>query len=807
MNKKTLYLILVVPFVIALLGFTNVLIIKNFVEVDITDIKRKYNDTEGFKIRNDGYLLEAEGVVPEGLKVSEGNELVWTSNDINNEFTRLEEKDGQYYLTALHEGEVTLTCSNAKKTKSKSFKAVIYKNGAIIINPQPKGSGYSIGNVRNFGEFDLGEKDNKNLATYNFDVKVLSDDESTQYKIVDYSKELIDISLNPFTIKVKPNTAGGEAFVNLESVNHDYIKGSYKFKIIDNGVNVYSYEDLLSCTNKSQDGEIVCLQTSLESKENTFDSNGSYKDTNVRLFGNEKKMNFKDEVYTFETTYNHKFITQVFGKQNSHDDVITGIHVQKDFYGNGFVINGKELAYPNNGKINQFNGKLEPGEGDLFKGPLTFFSIGVFDMPVVKAFGQDNSLMYVDGDNITIDDLIIQSTDKFNNSQGEDTSSNNMYNLEYTGTVIDVHGKNVTIKNSEIKNGRTGLRVFSSPNFMLDNSLISTAREFLMKVGCNETLTTDYNKQVKFEFANEKFIGKLSDFLTNKDGYNADRLIESMLFKNQGSENARLEILNRLQTNLDAVFEDEISYGQNITVKDSYFSNSGIFSIAFDTYFNGCFLYDGTPDVISQNLKEILRQDFTIPDNVGATMLPTKLDLVGDVRFYDWKEVNSIDASCLIEERLAEFINSTGFIEGLDIDIPIDTYFPIKKLLNENSNKMGLLYKDKTKEKEFLNTKIAFYGGGKNMSTFTIDKLNTVDLSDKIGIDILKNSMQMPVNMSGKVEELVQALLSRCVPVAAGFNEFKLYCNDSIEGENTPYLYNKSPSKQDFIERYEENVL
>ena len=795
MNKKTLLLILVVPFAIALLGFTNVLIIKNFVEVDISDIKWNYSDHEGFKIRQEGYLLEAEGVVPEGVKVSEGNDLIWYLADSNTSIASIKENNGKYYLEAKEEGETIITCSNEKRTKSKSFNAVIYKNGAIIVNPLPKGSGYSVSGTRNFGEFDLDKNNNKVSSTIKFDVKMLSDDANDDYKIIDYSEESIDVTTSPLTITPKPNAKGGEVFVKLSSKYHDYIETTYKFNLVENGVNVYDYLDLLECTNKSEKGEIVCLQTNLESKANTFNSDGTYKGTNVRLFGNEKELNFKNEVYTFDTTYNHKFITQIYGEETNKDDVITGIRVQKDFYGNGYVINGRELTYPNNGTINQYSGKLEPGEKDLFKGPLTFFSIGKFEMPVVKAFGQDNSLMYVDGDNITIDDLIIESTDKFNNEHGSDTSTYNMYNLEYTGTVIDVKGKNVVIKNSEIKNGRTGLRVYSSPNFKIKNTLLSTAREFLMKVGCNEYKETNSNQNVTYSFGGQTFKGPLDSFLKNKEGYNADSMVTEMLFRNKGSASTIYETLNRLQTNLDSPNLDKNGnpvYGQDIVIEDCYFHRSGVFSIALDSYFNGCFLYDGTPDYISDNLDKYLAGLITRPDNIGATMIPSKVTIKGDTRFYDWKDIETIDASCLIEERLGEFLASMGF--GGGESVPIDSYFPMKSLLSSEAKKNGCLYEHEGKT--HLNSPIAYYGGGKNLSTVDYQEITTQDLSDNLPVDILKSAI------GSSSSDFVVNMLSRCVPVASGFNSFNFVVNGKIKEGEKPYLFNESPSKNDFISRY-----
>lgn len=807
MNKKTLYMILIVPFIIALLGFSNVLIIKNFIEVDISDIAFTYQDNEGFKI-NSSTLLEATPVVGEGLKVSEGNELMWylKLNENNEDVAKITYENNNYYLNALKEGEIEVVCSNVKKTKSKSFNAVIYENGAIIINPSIKGSGYSLDNIRDYGEYDITYNKNtldestlkKVNASLSFTLKEYPLDSSSYY-LEDKSNN-IDLEIINNEVKVKVN-GSGKAYFTLRSSLNSYIKATHSFNIVDEGINVYDYLDLLMCTNKSNKGEIVCLQRSLESKANTFNKDNTYKDNNVRLFGNEAGLNFKNEVYTFNSTYNSNFIYQVFNKETSQDDVISGIRVQKDFYGNGYIINGKELAYPNNGKINQYSGKLEPGEKDLFKGPKTFFSIGQFEAPVVKAFGQDNSLMYIEGNNITVDDLIIECSDTFSNSSGSETATNNLFNLEYTGSVIDCLGENITIKNSELRNGRTCLRVYNSPNFKLENSLLSTAREFLMKIGNNEYKEINTNKEVSFNHGGLSFKGSLKDFLENKAGFNADTLIEQILLRNDGSEEVGLELLNRLQANLDNVslLNDEINYGQEITIEDCYFYRSGIFSIALDTYFNGAFLYDGSPDFISENLKQVLGNKIVIPNNISGTMIPSKVNIIGDTRFYDWKDVESINASCLIEERLGEFLGSLGMSGFEDLKPNIDDYFPMKALLKEESMKNNLIYTND--EKDYLNTEIAFYGGGKNLSSVNFDGSSSLHISKEILIDFLKFARKQAINTSGEIETMVGAFLAKCVPVAAGFNKFKFYLNEEIKEGVTPYLFGERPSKEDLKNR------
>ena len=51
-----------------------------------------------------------------------------------------------------------------------------------------------------------------------------------------------------------------------------------------------------------------------------------------------------------------------------------------------------------------------------FRGPLPFYTLGDPNkLPLVTAYGQDNIGMYVDGDNITINDLELKNCD-FGNS-------------------------------------------------------------------------------------------------------------------------------------------------------------------------------------------------------------------------------------------------------------------------------------------------------------------------------------------------------------------------------------------------------
>ena len=263
------------------------------------------------------------------------------------------------------------------------------------------------------------------------------------------------------------------------------------------------------CTNFSTSGEKVVLQTNLESLASTFktDENGeyinSYLKENTKLFGNydfkTKTFNFNNELYTFTSTYNHTYIDTyneakkgTSGYKEFEPLVKAGIHLTKDLYGNGYTINMSNLCYPNNGKISSETQKLTPDkEKDYFFGPLPLVTIGsLSEMSVVKAFGQDNIGLYLDGDNLVINDVKLRNTNNIDN----------MYNLYYTGTVIEVNGNNNTIKNSVMSHGKNVLRAFSTNNLLVENSILHTGEEFLAKLGSNKINKVDTSKNISINY-------------------------------------------------------------------------------------------------------------------------------------------------------------------------------------------------------------------------------------------------------------------------------------------------------------------
>ena len=122
----------------------------------------------------------------------------------------------------------------------------------------------------------------------------------------------------------------------------------------------------------------------------------------------------------------------------------------------------------------------------------------------------------------------------------------------------------------------------------------------------------------------------------------------------------------------------------NARIKDTFFSKSGIFCIGIDTHFSGPMLH---------------KNDF-FPNirNLAATSYASHLTLEGDVRFYDWKKVSSLDSSTLISGLLGTAFNISKMIEIVSVGDNI--------IRNRN-------------EEAYVHGGIAFFGGGKNYSTIS----------------------------------------------------------------------------------------
>jgi len=809
MIKKNLIILLLIPFLIALIGSAAVKTTYKIIENDIIDIIWKYDDTEGFKTDN-SYELEASYIAQKNYEVSPGNELVWSVKNKNQEDSEthatISVRNNKYYLNTFTEGDCIITCSNKKGNVSKSMNAIIYEYGAIIINSEIKASQANIDNKIYYGQYDLIDN-SKRKAEFNLSVKVVPEEYNEKLYVKDASSN-IEFSLNDGKVFIN-NYGTSNITIGVDDVN-PISDQSYNFEVVKDGINVYTYQDLLYCTNKSNNGEIAVLRKSFES----LDNYNQLKDAtnNVELFGtlsNNNKFNFENEIYKFRTTYNHEFIdkwnincdTQTTTVDKLSDLVYAGLRIQKDFYGNGYTINMHNLTYPSG------TATITTDEGieieipvlmpkDLYRGPLPFYSLGnPNNLPLVEAFGQDNSGLYIDGNGITLNDINMKNCD----------FSNSLACLDYVGSVIDIHGNNNTIINSRISNGKNVIRAFSTQNLTLENSLISNSRNFLLYAGSNEYVKPNETKEYQFTLANgSKVTSTIPEFF-KKNGL-GDELLTSYASGTFSDPQGMIIALNSTQKALcdDSMLKDSSNnyiYKGKINVNDVYFYRSGVSSIGLDTMFDGAYLCASLPSLINSILGGLETQESHIPlsdlltTNTGGLSYPIELIIDGKTRFYDYKETNDIDISGLISENINSFAQAAAAaighpeIDTSSIDINIDKIFPIKKMIIDSARSQESIHE--YDGKEYVNCVLSYYGGGYNYNKVTV---SGSEVEPNLNKDIIINLLNEYVKLdnSGGITTQVKNLMMKSVTITTGYHPFKF-----VGIKDNGYLFGETPNIND----------
>lgn len=802
MKNRTLPILLLLPFAISLFTFASIQILENNVASDISGIQWDYEENEGFFIDpNQRYELKASPITEPNILLAQGNDLVWKTrklNDSDPEFFTIEKEGAKYYLHAVEEGQMEIICSNERGTVSRSFIGVAFENGAMVINPLRKGSGSSITGMPTYGLYDL-QYDELRVDGYtktksSFEVR------STAFTPSGNSSTnvLADCSPNiSYEDGVVTLLSAGESYLTLREPSLNLF-ATYQFTVVD-GVNIYSYDDLLMSTNYSSNGENIVLRTSLSSLRDLYvpitENNKitGYSSTYLtgkeggELFGHydfdSQSFSFSDEVYAFETTYDTTFI-DFYNSMNStpvSKTLLAGIHLQGDLYGNGYSINMDSLCYPHHGTYSkEGKGKLIPTQGeDYFFGPLPLYALGEPGLySLISTLGQDNVGLYIDKDGVSVSDVYLSNTNNVSN----------FYDLSYTGSVVDVHGKNVTIENSVISNGKVAVRAFSADGLTISNSILKNSGEYNLMLGSDHTNAFNPEAEVNVTYADGvSYTSTAQAYVTGTGKNDANARINTFISEsvagnaNKKDENGTLlydyvHDVKEVQKSLDnvqgIVEGDMLNYDSRVTLKDVLFGHSGVFSIAFESFFNGPILQGDCPSELTNYLSAF----GGIPKNMGRTSYPVHLALTGSNRFYDWKSVESIDVSSLIEENISVLLTSLGY--G-DRDITIDDIFPMKNALLSSARSSSLVHeKDGS---SYLNTAIATYGGGVNLSV--VEGLSNNDensFSEELQIDLLRYLVETSAGGNS-------LLLKEAVPLVIGSHPFRFYVNGSEES-GSPYM-------------------
>lgn len=792
MKKKNLIILLLIPFLIALLGIVTINTTFSFIDNDIIRIDWTYSDHEAFEVRDSLYQLKATGVSEKNYPAGPGNKLVWSVRNKNaedqTEHARVVEKNGIFYLETLSPGEVVVTCANEKGNIFKYMNVILYEGGYILIKPKQIGSQNNVDANIYYGEYDL-QSGNKVQATFEFEIQTNRDHILDTLQVKEQSPYLeVDVKNKKVTIK---KGAKGDQSFTIGCPSDDIAKPyTYTLHIVENGVNVYTYDDLLSCTNRSPNGEIVVLRKSFESLDNY---NSQKSDGNVELFGTydetNKTFHFEEEVYVFETTSCKDYIQKwnEYAKASNgeykeiNSQIIAGLRVQKDFYGNGFTINMHNLTYPTSViETTSSSGSVVKvpalSNSDLFRGPLPIYTLGDHNnMPLIEALGQDNIGMYVDGSNITINDVNIKNCD----------FGNMLANLNYTGTVVETNGNNITIQNSRLANGKHVLRSYSSMNTKVINCMLSNARNFLLSIGSNEYIPiNDADLKEFLNLDGTTTTTSIGEYLS-KDSL-GDQTLNAFLTGEFSDKTAMKKSLLNIQGALNNPDLIKDKYKGTIEIIDTLFYRSGIASISIDSMFNGPFLYGGVPSKINELLTMLVP---FVPDHIGGLAYPVKVDISGSTKFYDYKTKDQMDISGLINENISVFAQTAGDIFGVEYngEITIDSIFPLKSYLWNKAPKYT------TENGNYFNVPIAYYGGAINLSTVNVDTLDMkAHLTNPIDVNLLDQYLNLP---SGETLVLVKNAMLKSVTIVTGYEPFRFVCMDS-----SGYLFNETPQVSELIE-------
>lgn len=811
MRKKAILILLLIPFIVAILAFVEVRNKIKEVEQDITNIVFNYDNNEAFTLDEGKILLEASAIYDSSLPLAEGNNLIWSSSNL--EVCEVKKEGNNYYLYLNKVGESLITCQNAKGTVSKSFMVTILSSdGGVLLNLERGFSGQGIASNYNVGLYDLDYS-----ATSPKDYQLVNREEVFTIELINMNTNIADLKVETssnvevnLTTKTITLLAPGMASIKIYDQLNEEGAGNLSFNVID-GVNIYSYNDLLLATNFSKESLKIVQRVNLESYQNTYNTDGSLKQADTVLFGNYNNgsYNFTNEVYRFTTTFNHQFIdswNQVAEKVST--TVVAGIHVTADYYGNGFTINMHNLCYPSDTQEITVGGSnvMIPllKATDLFRGPLVYLSLGApktnsslglanYTYAIYALYGQDNIGVYVEGDNITLDDVHFKNCD----------FGNNFYNLEYSGTVLELAGKNITVKNSVIENGRNVIRSFSS-QVSITNCLLQNGMEYLVKTGSNEGVKVDLTKRIYYEINGSNYSSIVSDYLKPSDvmtkNYQADSILTNAALLNTPggaffgfSEPiyTKDEVIKFNEIIKDALSSEDSLYDFNgnkkynnyLTITDTLFANSGISAILLDTLANGSYLETNITSLFNLLLGSYIPQ---YPKNMAYTSYPTKLDLVGNNAFYDWKDIAKIDFSSLLFQDIAGLILAHGGVGS--VEVTDDNYLPLRKLISMETD-----YHLEDGMTTYVNLPIMKMGGGPNLSdvyyeqglltSFSADPyLYALDLSTEMVDDFMTNNQ-------AKRETMLIAM-TRASSNVLGFEEYTFYSLDVSKH----YWYKENPS-------------
>ena len=631
------------------------------------------------------------------------------SLDFSNDIFEIDYKDSNYFsLRTKSVGSCILTIEVRFKNQIYTieqtlhsinyYSSIAFKENAVTYGIQNKlaiaSSSISNNEVHDedyISKFAYTGDDNMVLSKEDF--TITSSDESIAIAYIEDNCLKIRAKDNGnVTIKAKWNFGDLETTISLQTVK---------------GINAYTYEDLIYAQNNNLQ---IVLKNNISLGEYLFEDNGQSR--MPKYSSSEMRQRLNNQTKEIKTTYDWTYYKNI---GISHPSIKYCLEFTNNVYGNGYTIDADNIT-------NMFDSTGNLYNWAVFNGPLDFVATSSDGIKIASVKAQDNIVFLIRKKNISLNNVTLKS---FKDSTLYEDDAINLSLLNYAGTTLEVMN-NASINYCRISNGRTVLRTYGkeiesdivNPNedrmkVNINNSVLSNAREFILKVGTN-----------KFVKSN----GVISPYLYD--------------------QNANPYTVNN-SSECDNLLNDSYFYNNyvltDVLVNNTTFKNSGLFSIGIDSHFAGPML----------NSDESLSNSFKLEGwkNLAATSYPAIVRLQGNVIFDDEKELETIDSSTLIETNTSK--ESLNFLN-------LDIKSMIKHAKSTKPNEYSELYVEKD-SKNLINPAIAFYGGGKNYSIIDLTSYEGKDYNlYNINLSILKTSDDTNLSSQGTY-----------LPLAAGEEDFR----------------------------------
>ncbi len=445
-------------------------------------------------------------------------------------------------------------------------------------------------------------------------------------------------------------------------------------------------------------------------------------------------------VKTMKSTYNTRFYEDTGRAADAYVNYV--VEFKNDVYGNGHSVCGEYFAHA-------VDGNDVP---QIFKGPLFLVAMG--DLASVAA--QDNIVFLCRTDGVTIHNATLLGCSDSSRTN-PDTGKDDLTRLDYTGTVLEINA-DVNLLNCRVRNGRNVVRVYggnrNGENYFvnalpqstvtsqdravvrIEGCILSHSREFVLKLGANRALRSTSSER--------------EPYFTDRSG-------------------------NRYPSQADAHIDDNYFYQTyvltDVTLADCVLEKSGLFCIGVESNFAGEMLCPNNRFASDEDYGQLLGGW----SRVGGTSFAAMLRLKGNVRMYDWKNLDNVNSDTLIR--------SDG---GLPIKLDIASM--INYMSASRPDEVGPVVETDGNDK-YVHGGIALYGGGRNYS-----QIDMSELSD----DRKQGLRQFNINIS----ELTDADgdmggIGQYLPLAAGTQDFRFFMYDRDGSNNRAWQdqpdYNVAP--------------